>query len=49
MKQGLAAFTELLKGPTSGEPIAVPADTQGPNVSYHQQSSAGRVGRGPVP
>ena len=29
----LAAFTELLKGPTSGEPIAVPADTQAPTLA----------------
>ena len=29
----LAALTELLKGPTSGEPIAVPADTQNPTLA----------------
>ena len=29
----LAALTELFKGPTSGEPIAVPADTQAPTLA----------------
>ena len=29
----LAALAELLKGPTSGEPIAVPADTQKPTLA----------------